>query len=55
MNPIDAFLEQARRSNGLVAQPSTDRGLWLRRISLDLVGLPPTAEEQSAFLADESQ
>ena len=55
VNPIDAFLEQARRSNGLVAQPSTDRRLWLRRISLDLVGLPPTAEEQSAFLADESQ
>jgi mono/diheme cytochrome c family protein len=55
VNPIDAFLEQARRSNGLVAQPSTDRRLWLRRISLDLVGLPPTTEEQSAFLADESQ
>ena len=54
-NPIDLFLEQARRSNGLVAQPSTDRRLWLRRISLDLIGLPPTAEELSAFLADDSQ
>ena len=53
-NPIDLFLEQARRSNGLVAQPSTDRRLWPRRISLDLIGLPPTAQEQSAFLADDA-
>jgi mono/diheme cytochrome c family protein len=51
-NPIDRFilarLEQAR----LVPSPEADRATWLRRISFDLIGLPPTPEAIATFLAD---
>src|SRR5262249_35974204 len=41
-NPIDAFLAAARDKHGLRPQPAADRRLLLRRVYLDLVGLPPT-------------
>lgn len=53
-NPIDAFLSSTRVSRGLVAQPESDRLTWLRRVTLDLTGLPPSPEEQTAFLNDTS-
>jgi mono/diheme cytochrome c family protein len=51
-NPIDAFLEQARREHGLKAAPRADRITLLRRAYLDLIGLPPTPAETAEFLAD---
>jgi mono/diheme cytochrome c family protein len=53
-NPIDAFLHAERGKHGLQPQPRADKRLWLRRVSLDLIGLPPTPAEQEAFLADTS-
>ena len=53
-NPIDAFLHQSRRANGLAANPPADKATLLRRIHLDLIGLAPTPPELAAFEADES-
>lgn len=53
-NPIDAFLETVRRSRGLAASGSIARDLLLRRVTFDLVGLPPTRSELQAFRADDS-
>jgi mono/diheme cytochrome c family protein len=53
-NPIDRFIAAEHRNHSLVPQPEADKRVWLRRVSYDLVGLPPTVEELSAFLADES-
>ncbi len=41
-NPIDAFLDEKRGVLQLRVQPEADRGVLLRRLYLDLVGLPPT-------------
>ena len=51
-NPIDVFLEQWLRTNGLVALGRADKFTLLRRVTLDLVGLPPTTEELASFLDD---
>jgi hypothetical protein len=53
-NPIDAFLAAAREKHGLTAQPPADRATLLRRVTIDLTGLPPTRDELAAFLADPS-
>jgi mono/diheme cytochrome c family protein len=53
-NPIDAFLLAKQQERGLTPQKPADRRVWLRRVSLDLVGLPPTREELAAFIADSS-
>ena len=53
-NPVDAFLEAQRRQQGLTAQPPAEKSIWLRRVTLDLTGLPPTQEELHAFDADKS-
>ena len=53
-NPIDVFITSAQRSRGIVPQAEADRRIWLRRVSLDLIGLPPTPAELEAFLADDS-
>ncbi|HEY4309234.1 MAG TPA: DUF1553 domain-containing protein [Pirellulales bacterium] len=53
-NPIDAFLTQAREGKGLSPSPSADKGTLLRRVYLDLIGLPPTRAELRAFLTDDS-
>ncbi len=53
-NPIDSFIASARERHGLIPQPAADKRIWLRRVSLNLVGLPPTLAEQSAFLNDSS-
>ncbi|WP_254511759.1 PSD1 and planctomycete cytochrome C domain-containing protein [Anatilimnocola floriformis] len=53
-NPIDAFIAAEHDKRGIVPQKPTDKRLWLRRVTLDLIGLPPTSEEMGAFLADDS-
>ncbi len=53
-NPIDAFVLARLEREGLTLSAEADRATLLRRVSLDLVGLPPTPEEVDAFLADQS-
>ena len=53
-NPIDAFLAAARDGAGVSAQPEAPRHVLVRRLYLDLVGLPPQPEEMAAIEADPS-
>ena len=53
-NPIDAFVLQRLEREGLKPSPEADRATLLRRVTLDLTGLPPTPAELDAFLADKS-
>jgi hypothetical protein len=53
-NPIDAFVLARLEREGLKPSPEADRPTWLRRVSLDLTGLPPTLAEIDAFVADSS-
>jgi hypothetical protein len=54
LHPVDAFLDARLEREGLAMRPEADRETLLRRVSLDLVGLPPTLAEIDAFLADVS-
>jgi mono/diheme cytochrome c family protein len=51
-NPIDAFVAAERAKHGLAPVGPADRATLLRRVYLDLTGLPPTRAELHAFLAD---
>ncbi len=51
-NPIDAFLQSRRQQADISPQPEADRLVLLRRLYLDLIGLPPTLEEIAACAAD---
>jgi hypothetical protein len=53
-NPIDAFVAAEHAEQGLTPRPEADRTTQLRRVTLDLTGLPPTPEELHAFLSDTS-
>ncbi|MBS0202801.1 MAG: PSD1 domain-containing protein [Planctomycetes bacterium] len=53
-NPIDAFIWQKLEAVGLELAPRASRRDLLRRVSLDLVGLPPDLSAQEQFLADTS-
>jgi hypothetical protein len=53
-NPIDAFILARLEREGLKPSPEADRVTLIRRVSLDLIGLPPTPEEVDAFLKDDS-
>jgi hypothetical protein len=50
-NPIDAFLA-AKLPAGLKPAPLADRATLIRRVTFDLIGLPPKPEEIAAFVAD---
>jgi hypothetical protein len=50
-NPIDAFLLARLEKEGLLPSPVADPVTLIRRLSLDLTGLPPTPEEAEAFAA----
>jgi hypothetical protein len=50
---LDHFLLAALEQRGLRPAPDADRLTLLRRVSFDLTGLPPTPQEQDAFLADD--
>tara|TARA_R110002111_G_scaffold227346_1_gene288863 strand:- start:129547 stop:132627 length:3081 start_codon:yes stop_codon:yes gene_type:complete len=47
--PVDAFIERAYLKQGMQPAPEADKRTLIRRLSLDLIGLPPTAEEIEAF------
>jgi hypothetical protein len=49
---LDRFVLATLESKGLSPSPEASRETWLRRVTLDLTGLPPTLEEIDAFLAD---
>lgn len=51
-NPIDAFVSQALLEAELERQPEADRATLIRRVTFDLTGLPPSAEEVQAFEQD---
>ncbi len=53
-NPIDAFLETARQKEKLSTNPEADKPTLLRRVYLDLIGVPPTSEQLAAFLKDDA-
>jgi hypothetical protein len=53
-NPIDFFIARAANKAGLVLAPPASRERFLRRVTLDLTGLPPTTDELEAYLADTS-
>ena len=48
---MDYFVLAMLEQNGLSPSPPAPPGRWLRRVSLDLIGLPPTPEQRTAFLA----
>jgi hypothetical protein len=54
-NPIDAFLAAEQEKKELTPNPLLSNGLLLRRVCIDLNGLPPTREELRAFLDDTSK
>ena len=51
-NPIDYFIGRKLREQGLKSSPEADRVTLLRRVTLDLTGLPPTPQKLKAFLKD---
>src|SRR5262245_29495500 len=50
--PVDAFVLAELEAKGIAPSPEADRVTLLRRVTLDLIGLPPTPEETDAFVAD---
>jgi mono/diheme cytochrome c family protein len=52
ITPIDAFVRARLKSAGLKPSPEADRRTLIRRLSLDLLGLPPSPEEVQAFAND---
>lgn len=53
LTPVDAFLLSKLEARGLSYSPAADRSTIVRRVYLDLIGLPPSPEEVATFLADE--
>ena len=53
-NPIDAFIAAEHEKHGLRPLPPAGKRTLIRRVYLDLIGLPPKPEEIRAFLADNS-
>ncbi len=52
VNPIDVFVQARLIREGLAPSPSASKEALIRRVTLDLTGLPPTLEEIDAFLQD---
>ena len=53
-NEVDAFILAKMKEGGLTPNPPASKEKWLRRVSLDLIGLPPTEKELTDFLKDTS-
>jgi hypothetical protein len=51
---LDRFILAKLEATGLSPAPRADRRMLIRRVTFDVIGLPPTPEEIDAFLADES-
>ena len=52
-NPIDAFVIAGLDARKVTPSPEADKRTLIRRLSLDLIGLPPTTDEVAAFVADD--
>jgi len=52
-DPIDHFLQAGREAKGLASVGPADKKTLLRRVTFDLIGLPPTPDEIDAFLKDD--
>jgi hypothetical protein len=53
-DPLDRFIRAKQRERGLEPTGTADKRTLLRRVTFDLIGLPPTPEEIDAFLKDDS-
>ena len=53
-NPVDGFLRAKIATAGLKPAPEASKEALIRRVTLDLTGLPPSASDTAAFLADQS-
>jgi len=51
-NPIDRMILGRLHQEGLTPAPEAGRAAWIRRVSFDLIGLPPTPEQVAAFIRD---
>ena len=51
-NPVDRFILKRLETQNLTPNPEAQKSTLIRRVSLDLTGLPPTADELTLFLAD---
>ncbi len=51
---IDAFVLDKLEAKGLAPNPAADRSTLLRRVTLDITGVPPTVDEMQAYLSDKS-
>jgi hypothetical protein len=54
VDPLDGFVLESLHAGGRSPAPPADRATWLRRVSFDITGLPPSVDELSAFLADDT-
>jgi len=54
-NPIDNFILKKLQSQGLTPSGQASKEAWLRRVTMDLTGLPPTPDEWKAFMNDHSE
>ncbi len=54
IHPIDFFIQQRLQKAGLQLAPEADRRTLIRRVSLDLTGIPPTSQEVAAFVNDKT-
>lgn len=54
LNEIDFFIGTELETQGMEPSPVADRRTWLRRVTFDLTGLPPTHEDFESFLSDDS-
>ena len=51
-SPVDSFISHQLTKQGFTPNPETSRESWLRRVTFDITGLPPTLPELNTFLSD---